>query len=172
MITGGNVQIDKCTIDRFTTGINFVPTVSGSQLHVTDSIVRNNTGPGATNGGIFIGPASASAKASIDHVRLESNTFGLKAQGTTNTTITNSTAQGNSFAGFSTASAGAVLTLEHSTSTHNLTGVGCGIGTVRIGNMTITDNPTAMSTGGTCLSFHNNDVDVTIAVTLISPTPQ
>ncbi len=42
VITGGNVQIDKCTIDRFSIGVDFEPTVAGSQLHVTDSIVRNN----------------------------------------------------------------------------------------------------------------------------------
>jgi hypothetical protein len=40
---------------------------------------------------------------------------------------------------------------------------------VRIGNMSITDNGTAFATGGTCLSFKNNDVDVGISVTPVNP---
>src|SRR3954470_12338488 len=34
VLTGGNVKVEKCIIDRFSTGIDFQPTVSGSQLHV------------------------------------------------------------------------------------------------------------------------------------------
>ena len=51
--TGGNVTVENCTINKFTTnGINFTPTVSGSQLHVSNTIVRNN-GAAAGTGGIY-----------------------------------------------------------------------------------------------------------------------
>src|SRR5262249_25158113 len=37
VLTGGTVFVEKCTIEKFTTaGISFVPTVTNSQLFVTD----------------------------------------------------------------------------------------------------------------------------------------
>src|SRR5882724_12138683 len=48
VLTGGTVEVEKCTINNFTVnGINFVPTVSGSKLEVLDTIVRNNGNAGA-----------------------------------------------------------------------------------------------------------------------------
>jgi hypothetical protein len=171
VITGGAVQIEKCIIDKFTGfAVNFVPTVAGSSLHVLDTIIRNN-GSGINGGGILVSPTST-AKASIDNVRLENNVLGLRTQGgTSNTTVTHSIASDNAAAGFAAATGG-TLTVGYSTSSHNGTGVGCASGTVRMSNMIMTDNATALSTGGTCLSFKNNDVDVGMTVTAIAPTPQ
>ncbi len=164
VITGGDVQVENCTIDHFSIGIDFEPTVAGSQLHVLDTIVRAN-GSGTTGGGIFVAPTST-AKASLDNVRMQANVFGLKAQGNSNTSVNHSVAAGNSFAGFGAAAVGApVLTVENSVATHNAAsgagGINCPAGTtVRIGNTSITDNATAIATGGTCQTFKNNDVDV------------
>jgi len=164
VLTGGTVQIENCTIDHFTvSGINFTPTVAGSQLHVLNTIVRNNGVAPSSGQGILIAPTST-AKANLDHVRLENNVAGLKAQGSSNTSVSNSIAANNLFAGFSAASGSAVMTIENSVATHNgasgAGGVVCNAGTtVRIGNTSITDNPTDIVTGGTCQTFKNNDID-------------
>jgi hypothetical protein len=170
VVTGGTVFVEKCVIDHFTnSGINFAPTVAGSELHVTDTILRNNGNFGAMTGqGIFVAPSGA-AKGSLDNVRLEFNVAGLKVQGSSNTTVVNSVS--NAFAGFSGAGSPAFLTIEHSVSTKNGTGVVCNSGTtVRLGNNSITDNPTATLGGnGTCFSFKNNDIDTAVTVTPINP---
>ncbi len=176
VLTGGTVFVEKCTINRFTTAaINFVPTVAGSQLHVVDTIVRKNgVNP---NGGINVAPTgSGTAKVSLDRVRMESNVFGLKVQGSSNTTVKDSVAAGNDFAGFSTAGSSALtfLTIEHSSSVGNGTGVGCALNTtVRIGNMSIIGNGAAVATAGSnCFSFKNNDSDAVIVPPLIGVNPQ
>jgi hypothetical protein len=171
VITGGTVFVEKCVINHFTiSGINFAPTVAGSQLFVSDTIVRNNGNFGASSGqGIFIAPTST-AKAGLDHVHMENNVAGLKVQGSSNTTVTDSFATGNAFAGFSGAGSPAFLTIEHSVSTKNGTGVVCNAGTtVRLGNNSITDNPTTLGGNGTCQSFKNNDIDNAVTVTPINP---
>jgi hypothetical protein len=165
VLTGGTVQVEKCTINKFTvSGINFVPTVANSQLHVVDSIVRNNgTVSNSTGQGIFVAPSSV-AKASLDNVRLESNVAGLKAQGSSAVSVHRSVAASNIFAGFSAFSGSANLTIERSVSTHNGTGIVCNAGTtVRIGNMSISDNGVAVSSGGSCTRFGNNDSDASLA---------
>jgi hypothetical protein len=170
VITGGTVQVENCTISHFlTSGINFVPTVSASKLQVVDTIVRNNGNFGASTGqGVLVGPTSG--RAELNNVRLENNVAGLKCQGSSNTHVFNCAALNNSFAGFSGAVSGLVLTVERSTSTHNGTGITCVPGaTVRLGNNTITDNSTAIGGGGTAGSFKNNDFDVIVATTTINP---
>ncbi|HET7177340.1 MAG TPA: right-handed parallel beta-helix repeat-containing protein [Solirubrobacterales bacterium] len=174
VLTGGNVTVENCTINAFTvSGINFATTVSGSQLHVVDTVVRNNGSfSGATGQGVLVGP-TASATASFERVRFEHNVAGLKTQGSVNTTVSNSVSTNNAFAGYSGFNTGAVLTVEKSVASHNGTGVVCNAGsTVRLGNMVLTDNGTDVSSGGSCLSFKNNDAQTTIPVTAISPTPQ
>jgi hypothetical protein len=171
VITGGTVFVEKCVINHFTvSGINFAPTVANSQLHVSDTVLRNNGNFGASTGqGIFVTPSGA-AKASLDHVRMEFNVAGLKVQGSSNTTVNESLAVGNAFAGFSGAAGASFLTIEHSVSTKNGTGVVCNAGTtVRLGNNSITDNPTTLGGTGTCQSFKSNDIDVAVTVTPINP---
>jgi hypothetical protein len=168
------LHVEKCTINAFRgtngSGINIAPTAAGTtQVFIKDTIVRNN-GQG-TGGGIFINPAAgATVKASLDNVRMENNIFGLKLQGTSNVSVSNSVAAGNSAAGFSAATSGVVLTVERSVSTHNGTGVVCNSGTsVRLGNMSITDNTATVAGSGTCSSFKNNDIDAVVALTPINP---
>ncbi|HXM71474.1 MAG TPA: hypothetical protein VN970_10090 [Thermoanaerobaculia bacterium] len=167
--TGGDVTVENSTINNFTTnGITFTPTVAGSQLHVSNTIVRNCGTLPNSGQGINIAPSST-ASAVLDRVRLDHNIAGLKintAGGSAS--VTESVAANNVFAGFSAGVSGAVLNLELSTSTHNATGVSCAAGsTVRLGNMSITDNTAA--TGGTCSSFKNNDIDQVVTLNTINP---
>jgi hypothetical protein len=170
VLTGGTVQVEKCTINRFTiSGINFAPTVAGSQLHVVDTIVRNNGNFGASTGqGIFVAPTST-AKASIDHVRLENNVAGLRTQGSSTTSVSESVAASNAFAGFSGAGSPAILNIERSVAANNGTGVVCAAGTtVRIGNTAISGNGSPV-TAGACFSYKNNDIDVAVSINPINP---
>ncbi|MFY9822091.1 MAG: right-handed parallel beta-helix repeat-containing protein [Thermoanaerobaculia bacterium] len=168
VLTGGNVFVENCTINHFTvSGINFVTTVAGSQLHVVDSIIRNN-GAAATGQGVLVQP-SAAATANLNNVRLTSNTLGVNVKANANVSVANSVVTNTPFAGLVTAS-GATLTVENSVVTHNAVGFNCVAGsTIRIGNNSITDNATTFSTGGSCLTFKNNDVDVAITVTPVNP---
>jgi hypothetical protein len=168
LVKGGVLQIEHCTIQKYSLGIDFQPSVAGSQLHVIDTIVSNN-GSAGTGGGISIAPTGASGKATLDNVRIENNVFGLKAQGPANVSVSRSLAANNNLAGFASASNTTTLTLEQSVSTHNGAGVDCSAGTVRIGNMSISDNGTALATGGSCFSYKNNNVDVAIVVTPVAP---
>jgi len=177
VLTGGTVQVEKCTINKFSIGIDFETTVANSQLHVIDTIVRNN-GSGSTGGGISVSP-TAVAKANLDNVRMEANVFGLKVQGSSTTSVFRSVAANNTFAGFAASSSPAVLNLENSVSTHNASagasGVVCNVaGTpVRMGNMSITDNGGGgVLTGATCRTFGNNDIDVVVGGLTTSPGPQ
>jgi hypothetical protein len=75
-----------------------------------------------------------------------------------------SVAASNIFAGFSAFSGSVNLMIERSVATHNGTGVVCNAGTtVRIGNMSISDNGAAVSSGGSCSRFGNNDSDASLA---------
>jgi hypothetical protein len=176
VLTGGNVYVEKCTVNKFQIGIDFEPTVAGTQLHVTDTIVRNNNTV-VSGGGIFISPSGAgSVKANVDNTRMEGNIFGLKAQGASNVSVFRSVADGNSFAGLAVGTSPAVLNIERSVVSHNASsgaaGVVCNVAgaTVRIGNTSITDNNgTAVSTGGTCQTFKNNDIDLTVTLSPINP---
>ena len=172
VLTGGTVHVEKCTINRFTvSGINFVPTVAGSQLHVVDTIIRRNGNFGASTGqGILVAPTST-AEGTLNNVQMYNNVAGLKTQGTSTIQVVNSVAGSNAFAGFSAAASPAILNIERSVSSNNGTGVVCNSGTtVRLGNTHIAGNPTAALGGnGTCFSYKNNDIDVAVAVTPINP---
>jgi len=167
VITGGSVWVENCTINNFTqSGINFAPTVASSQIHVLDTIVRNN-GVFATSAGrgITINPTGASAKATLERVTLDRNVAGIKVFGSSNTAVINSVASNNAGAGFSAGTSPAVLTIERSLSTHNGAGIACAVGTsILLGNSSIVDNTAAVS--GACISsFRNNDIDQVVSLT-------
>jgi hypothetical protein len=167
--TGGNVFVEDCTINNFTTaGINFTPTVTGSQLHVSRTHVRNNGTLPTTGEGINIGPTVA-ATATLERTNVDHNIAGLKiTTGTGMVTVTESVASNNNFAGWSAGASGAVLNLEKSIAANNATGVTCAAGSiVRMGNMGIYNNGAAVS--GTCSSFKNNDIDAVVVLTPINP---
>lgn len=172
ILGAGSVHIENCTINDFSGfGIEAVPSTTGvTRVFIKDTQVRYNGashGTGGTGGGIQIGPAVApntGIQASLENVRMERNSFGIKAQGgtiATNVTVFDSVASGNQFAGFATSGNNAVLTIERSIASHNSTGLNCAAGgTLRIGNMSLVNNATTLATGGTCQTFKNNDIDV------------
>jgi hypothetical protein len=179
-VLGGlsSLHVEKCTINNFRgtngSGIEVSPTTAGTtRVFIKDTIVRRNGPTGSVGGGIRINPAAGvTVKASLDNVRLENNNFGLKSEGagSSNVSVNDSVAAGNGFAGFSTSTAGGVMTIEASVSTQNGTGVGCAAGTtVRIGNTSISNNGTSV-TPGACTSFQNNNIDG--IVSLVPADPQ
>ena len=168
------LHVEKCTINNFRgtngSGIDIATTTAGTTLvFIKDTIVRRS-GQG-TGGGIFMHPTgSAVVKASLDNVNMENNIFGLRLQGAVTASVNNSVAAGNAGGGFVAATSPAVLNIEDSVSTNNGTGVICLSGTtVRIGNTSISGNGTAITTGGSCQSYQNNDIDVAVVLTPINP---
>jgi hypothetical protein len=168
--SGAALHVEKCTINNFTNfAIEFVPAAPSNpspavtRLFVKDSIIRENGsgsgGSGSTGGGIVVSPASGFlAQAEVSNTRLERNILGLRSQSGANTKVYNCSADGNLFAGFTASSAG-ILTVDHSSATHNAQGINCPAGsTVRIGETSASDNGTDVATGGTCQSFKNNDI--------------
>jgi hypothetical protein len=137
---GAALFVDNCTIANFNggiasegVGIRFLPP-SGvtSELYVLDSIVSSN-GRAADGGGIVVQPigtttpiGSGSARATIENTRVERNTYGIFANGTTTTgTVTvqirDSLVAGSRFNGISAYTGGAVtsITMDRSSSLLN-----------------------------------------------------
>jgi hypothetical protein len=111
---------------------------------------------------------SAAATAMINNVRMENNSFGLKANtASAIVSVSESVASNNQFAGFAAGVGGAVLNLDHVQSVNNATGLVCN-GTLRIGNSHLANNGAATN-NNSCNSYKNNDIDV--AVTMV-PIPQ
>src|SRR5262245_41738622 len=71
-LAGGALHVEKCTINRFTgIGVDFIPSGNAS-LFVKDTIVRGSAG-----GAIHVG-GGGTTTASIDNVRVESSSFGVR----------------------------------------------------------------------------------------------
>src|ERR1700687_5862050 len=87
------LHVENCTIAGFPGG-NGIFFGSAGQLFVKDTIIRKIGGPG-----IWVGPSSGLAQASVDRCRLEQNGFGVESDnefgGTAQTTIKDSVASGN-----------------------------------------------------------------------------
>jgi hypothetical protein len=176
-IGAGKLSVEKCTIEGFRgspgLGIKFTPNAASAQLHVVDTIIRNN-GSGNVGGGILVQPtpailvAASIATGDLTRVVLENNVFGLKVTDGANISVRDTVSGGNGFAGFTsivtTAGAPAKLTIADSSSTNNGTiGVQAnGVGAeTRISNVTTTGNGTGLAfvSGGALISFKNNNND-------------
>lgn len=170
----GALHVEKCTINDFRgtngSGIEIATTSGTTQVFIKDTIVRNN-GQG-TGGGIRFNSSAGTVKGSLDNVRMENNIFGVKVEGaaSSNIMVSNSVASGNSAAGYSVVTSGAVAQIERSEASHNGgPGVSCSAGTtVRIGNMSISDNAGG-DTAGNCSSYKNNDIATAVVLTPINP---
>jgi hypothetical protein len=162
-LAGGALHVEHVTAFGFTgQGITFNPT-GPSQLFVTNSTFRHNTG-----GGIYILPPGGSVSASVDGVTLEGNGRGLRAEDGATVVVRNSIATGNGANGFVALSASVSprpisMAIENTVSSANgATGVYAGaLATVRISNVTVTNNADGLiaTGGGTLTSFGNNRVD-------------
>jgi len=170
VLAAGAVHVENCTINNFTqVGIDFVPSsavVATSQLHVSNSIIRNNVG--ASSGGIRVKPgANVSAVAMIEGTQLRNNQFGLRVEDNSKVTAQNSIAAGNTNSGFIAVSnvTGVTLNLDSCVATGNAFGIKADNpnATARIKNCTIAGNTTGISTsgGGHTATFtgSNNNAD-------------
>jgi len=163
-LSGAALHVEKTTINRFGgIGINFAPTAGGT-LFVKDSIIRGNLG-----GGILVRGGTGNAVASIDNVRLEGNTFGVRAEDNTKVVVNRSTAVANGTNGFiaSSGAAGAEMTLYNSVSASNGNSGNTGgvrasgaQGLVRMQNVTVVGNTVGLieTGGGQIASWGSNSV--------------
>ena len=94
---GAALFVENCTIRDATFAIRFLPSAPGSQLVVTDTIIKNNGSAPSTGGGILIQPSGAgSARVTLDRVTVANNTAGITVDGPTTLAVSNSTITGNS----------------------------------------------------------------------------
>lgn len=113
-VSGGALYVENCTVANFTNdGISFAP-LTGGQLYVNDTTIRQN---GAV--GLFIdgGTDPADLLVSADQVRMQGNATGLFAD-SASVTIRRSEFTGNSVNGVTTSNA-AVVVIEDSVSAGN-----------------------------------------------------
>jgi hypothetical protein len=163
VLAAGAVHVENCTINNFTQkGIDFEPTsasLSTSQLHVSNTIIRNNNG--ASSGGILIKPgANVTAIGMIENTQLKNNQFGLRVEDRSTVTAKNSSADDNvNGSGFIavSVSAAAVLSLDKCVADGNSFGIRAdGLSaTVRFGGCMIAGNGTGISSNasGKTVSF-------------------
>jgi len=165
-VNGKSLRVENCKIYGFRgapgEGINFAPTVSPviSSLSVSRTDIRNNA-----EGGIFIHPTGgAKADVFLESTTIESNGRGVRIEDAStaiarDTVVSTSTNNGftvipNTVASF--------LSIEGGSSFMNSSfGVFAGsLGTVRLSNTLITQNPAGISTSGTgaIISFGNNRI--------------
>lgn len=157
--SGGDLYVDHCKIYGFTQqGILFQPS-SNSSLFVTDTSLRNNAG-----GAIYLVPTgSGTPTGEINHVTMDGNFRGLRAEDGANVVIRDSVANNNTFIGFiATATSRPVtMTIENSSSTLNgSAGVTAGSNAlVYLSNSTVMRNSVGLQLlGGSLYTFGNNRV--------------
>ncbi len=161
-LAGGSLQVENCTINRFTNfGIDFEPS-GPAQLTVVNTIIRNNLG--ALAGGVLLRPGAAgSVTATFDHVIASRNRIGIRVEDRAKATVRDSVATDNTNFGFHVFSGGAAaeLNLVSSTSSNNsIAGLRSeGAASIaRFSDTTISDNATGLASvgGGQIVSFGNN----------------
>jgi hypothetical protein len=163
-LAGAALYVEDCAIYGFTQkAIDFEPTTA-SQLFVKDTVLRNNNN-GVNGGGILIRPLAPgnSVRASLEHVRAERNTFGVRAEDFAVVTLRDSVIAGSGFNGVVAVSAvnNVVVTVENTLVALNGTGglrSDGGNATIRLSNVTISGNGTGLvsAAGGDIISFGNN----------------
>ena len=157
----GNLHIESCVITGFSGRANngngiVISTTAASGLFIKDTLIRGNQYVG-----LFVGPASGSVQASVDHCRFEQNFGGVVSSGFAQVTMTDSVVSGNASWAL-VAQIGGELTAEACVISNNQTGLtSAGTGTIRASNCTITDNVTGLSArpNGAILSRSNNTVE-------------
>jgi hypothetical protein len=164
VLAAGVVHVENCTINHFTQlGIDFVPSAVTSQLHVSNTIIRDNNG--AASGGIRIKPGTnVSAVGTIENTQLRNNFFGIRVEDNSKVTAKNTTAAANASAGFLAVSNSTAVTLnlDSCVAIGNVNGMKADNpnATVRIANCTIAGNTNGLvtTTGpGHIVSFGNNN---------------
>lgn len=162
-LAGGMLHVENCKVYGFAgLGLNFLPTGT-SGLFVTKTSFRDNAG-----GAIIVLPAvvAGNANVTLDHVVMEDNLRGFKAQDGSIVVVHNSIATGNTpGGGFSAASVGgrAVdMSIDNSVSSLNGSGISANgaLVTIRISNVMAVRNGLGLQVvnGASIVSFGNNRV--------------
>jgi hypothetical protein len=160
------VNVEDCVIFRFNTGNGItVNETSDLNLHVTNTVIRDNT-----NDGINATTSSPTlrVRATLDHVRLSGNNNGLHARSGASFTVRNSVLSNNTTNGAFCDGAGSVfagISLSESQVTNNGTGVragnagnlgGSGVQIFQNQIQNNTGNGVIIGTGGVVNTFTNN----------------
>jgi hypothetical protein len=174
--SGGTVHIEHCLIYNFVNNGIDIQDSNGGQIFVTDTTSRGNlstTGPGFGAGLNIAGPAYSSY-VSVSNSHFDHNTNGVYAGALNRTTVTNSTASGNTGSGFivNGGTHTATLNVINSSANENLgpalvSGGGTGNTTLRVSNVSMFGNASGISilTTGKVDSFGNNASDSAPATT-------
>ncbi|HWM90330.1 MAG TPA: right-handed parallel beta-helix repeat-containing protein [Thermoanaerobaculia bacterium] len=162
VLSAGSVHVENCTINRFTQfGIDFAPTsvtTHTAQLHVSNSIIRNNAG--INSGGIRIKPGvNVSAVGMIENTQLRNSNVGLRVEDNSRVTAKDTTAAGNTTAGFLAVGSAlaSTLNLDDCAAIGNVNGVKAdlGLATIRVSDCMVAGNTTGFNTsaGGHIATF-------------------
>jgi hypothetical protein len=151
------LHVESCVIAGFAGSGKGIFFASAGELFVKDTVVRGNG-----NTGVFVAPSSGTARASLDHCRLEQNgSCGLDAFSSASVTVRDSVASGNTGRGM-LAEFGGELNAEGCLVATNGTGLESdGASSIlRASNCVVTDNGTGLvtSAGGALVSRSNNTV--------------
>ena len=164
----GNLHVEDVEIRNFSGKGILVETSVATNVHIKDVLIRNNRQ--VNGGGVHIIPtATGSVSGSIDNLRAQQNTFGIKVEDRGNITISNSNFSNNDNNGAiaQSTSASAVMNLEscvlsnNRNATNNSSGVqSSGANAiVRISNVDVFNNNIGLNVnGGAIVSFINNKV--------------
>ena len=163
-INGKALIVENCSIVHFSgNGIDFNPSGTGSALMVKDSNLQQNV-----TGGILVHPqVGANARATLDHVRLEKNGYGLRVESNASAAVRNSLSTENTTNGYLSVSTGAGpsdMAIDNSSATYNTNnGVRSdgSTSTIRISNMFVFGNGSqglSIANSGHNLTFGNNNV--------------
>ena len=184
-LNGSALFVEHCVIENWTVpgaaiGIRFAPPNGvTAELHVTDSVIKNN-GNGTSGGGIIIQPSGSGAvHAVIERTTVENNTYGIFANNTGGTgsillhikdsTVANSTVNGISAY---TAGSTTAIVIDHSSSLIN---GGSGILSQGSGGLVFLTDTTVMSHGTEGLRDSASVVSpigFTTGTTARSPSPR
>lgn len=168
VLSAGTVHVEGVDISGFSQrGINVESSVATAIL-IKDTVIRNNKG--VNSGGILIKPtASGAVTGSIDNVRAQQNTYGLKVEDRGNITVSKSDFSNNENNGViaTSVAAAAVVNLESCTvaNNRNATANSSGVQSfgaqsfVRLSNVDVFNNNIGLNAaGGAIVSFLNNRV--------------
>jgi len=161
------VNVEDCVIFRFNTGNGItVNETSDLNLHVTNTVIRDNTNDGIN---IITSSPSLRVKATLDHVRLSGNANGLHARSGATVTARNCVFSNNTTNGVFSDAAGAVFAGVSISESHISNNGGNGVRAGNAGNVggsgvqifqndieNNVGNGVLVSTGGVVNTFQNN----------------
>jgi hypothetical protein len=143
------VELENLVISDFSQqGVADTRTTTGGQLHIRNSVIRNNTGAGIAAAG------AATNKTTIENVHSINNAFGVATATGNNVTIARSVFSGNTTAGVEVDSGGQLI-MDSAVVSGNATGVQ-NSGAMTFSNSEVSFNTTGFSTSTT--SFGNNRI--------------